>query len=155
MLFNPKAEDRLGRLAERLQQMPALTRELFSEVIAEACPRTIVLGKAGKTARLERVAEAGAWTDAALALVALELPAWSIRRLACEDGEWFSALSKHPNLPRELDDSVEARHETLPLAILCTLVAARQQTAAQAAPVPMVPRVRPLAGEALCCDSVA
>jgi hypothetical protein len=48
----------------------------------------------GKTITLDRLIEAGAWTDAAITLIGFELPSWSVRRLACEDGEWLCSLSR-------------------------------------------------------------
>ena len=36
----------------------------------------------------------GAWTDAALALIDLELPQWQFRRIAYDEGEWSCALSR-------------------------------------------------------------
>jgi hypothetical protein len=36
--------------------------------------------RAGKAARIDQLIEAGAWIDAALALVDFELPAWRLRR---------------------------------------------------------------------------
>jgi hypothetical protein len=46
MLFNPKNEDRLDRLAYQLRSAPALTPELISNVIADACTRLPVLNRA-------------------------------------------------------------------------------------------------------------
>ena len=86
MLFNPKNEDRLDRLAYQLRSAPGLTPELISNVIADACTRLPVLSRAGKAARIDRFVEAGAWNDAVLALIELELPAWNLRRLVYEDG---------------------------------------------------------------------
>ena len=104
--------DRLDRLTEQLRLAPALTADLVSNVVAGACTRIPVLNKAGKaTRRLDQLIEAGAWSDAALALIELELPAWKLRRLVYEDGEWFCSLSKQPNLPVALDDTADACHE--------------------------------------------
>jgi len=44
-------------------------------------------------ARIDQLIEARAWNDAALALVELELPAWKLRRLVYEDGEWPARFS--------------------------------------------------------------
>jgi hypothetical protein len=81
MLFDPKHEDRLDRLMEQLRLAPALTADLISNVVAGACTRLPVLHRAGKAARIDQLIEAGAWSDAALALIELELPAWKLRRL--------------------------------------------------------------------------
>lgn len=111
MLSNPKYEGRLDRLTEQLRLAPALTPDLISNVIADACTRLPVLNKAGKATRIDQLIEAGAWSDAALALIELELPEWKLRRLVYEDGEWFCSLSKQPNLPVVFDDTADACHE--------------------------------------------
>jgi hypothetical protein len=156
MLSDQKNADGLDRLAEQLRLAPALTADLISNVVADACTRLPILNKGGKAARLDQLIEAGAWSDAALALIELELPAWKLRRLVYEDGEWFCSLSKQPNLPVAIDDTADARHEVLPLAILSAFVEARRGTsAARETGSPTVPKVRPTSGYAICCDNFA
>ena len=95
MLFNPTNEPtnegRLDGLVEQLRLAPTPTSELISDVIVGAFS---VLKRTGKAALIDRLIESGAWTDAALALVEIELPAWKLRRLVLEDGEWLCSLSK-------------------------------------------------------------
>ena len=70
-----------------LRGAPALTPKLLSDLIAQACARFASpheLARAG----IERLTRSGAWTDAALALVELELPRWRLRRLVHDGGEW-------------------------------------------------------------------
>jgi hypothetical protein len=156
MLFDPKHEDRLDRLTEQLRLAPALTPNLVGAVIADACIRLPVLHRAGKAAWIDQLIEAGAWSDAALALIELELPAWKLRRLAYEDGEWFCSLSKQPNLPMAFDDTADARHEVLPLAILSAFLEARRATSAvRETSSPTVPQVQPTSGIVICCDNFA
>jgi hypothetical protein len=156
MLSDPKYENRLDRLTEQLRLAPALTPDLISNVIVDACIRLPVLTRAGRAARIDQLIEASAWSDAALALIELELPAWKLRRLVYEDGEWFCSLSKQPNLPVALDDTANARHEVSPLAILSAFVEARRGTsAARETSSPTVPQVRPTSGYAVCCDNFA
>jgi hypothetical protein len=153
MLLNPKSEDRLDRLTDRLRRARAPASGLIADVIVETTP---VLKRAGKAAPIDRLIEAGAWTDAALALIDIELPAWKLRRLVHEDGEWLCSLSREPNLPAELDDSADARHEVLPLAILSALVEARRKTGAvPATSTPTLGQVRRTSSYAVCCDSFA
>ncbi len=100
----------------------------------------------------------GAWTDAALTLVALELPAWRMRRLVYENGEWLCSLSLQPNLLAGLDDSVDVVHEELPLAVLRALVEARRRSAAAQQAEPVVSQLRPAAPQMstiVCCDNFA
>ena len=156
MLSDQEHADGLDRLAEQLRLAPALTRDLIGNVIADACIRLPVLTKTGKTARIDQLIEAGAWSDAALALIEFELPAWKLRRLVYDDGEWFCSLSKQPNLPVAFDDTADARHEVLPLAILSAFVEARRGTSlAREISSPTVPKVWPTSGFAVCCDNFA
>jgi hypothetical protein len=48
----------------------------------------------------------------------VELPGWKLRRLVYQDGEWLCSLSKQPNMPEDIDETADAVHEVLPLAIL-------------------------------------
>ena len=79
-------------LGDRLRDAHAVTSELISEVIGEACRRFPSVGQAGKTARIEQLIGSEAWTDAALALIDLELPTWQVRRIVYDEGEWYCAL---------------------------------------------------------------
>jgi hypothetical protein len=141
-------------LGDRLRDTHAVTAELMSEVIGEACRRFPSMGQTDKTARIERLIGSGAWTDAALALLDLELPLWQVRRIAYDEGEWHCALSRERELPDWLDRSIEARHADLPLAILSAFVDAQRITAPSSkTSVPTVPRdVNPLY-EPVCCDN--
>ena len=154
MLSDPKHEERLGRLEQQLRRAQAITPKLMSDVMVEACVRFLAQSPSAK-AMVSRLIESGAWTDATLALIELELPQWKVRRLIHEDGEWLCTLSKQPQLPLGLDEVTEATHEVLPLAILTTLLQARCATVANATSSTAVPVVRPVAGEAMCCDNFA
>jgi len=63
-----------GELDYRLRDAHAVTSELIAEVIGETCRRFPSVGQTEKTARIERLIQTAAWTDAALALIDLELP---------------------------------------------------------------------------------
>ena len=144
----------LGRLEDALRIAPEPTVDLFSKIVAGACTRVPVLGRSGKTSRIAELLACGAWTDAALALVDMELPAWTLRRLVYESGEWFCSLSRQPNLPAAMDDTADGNHELLPLAILLAFVEARR---AQSVPrvVSAVPTVQPGAADYVCCENFA
>ncbi len=88
-----------GELNDWFRDAHAVTAELLSEVIGETCRRFPSVGQAGKTAQIERLIQSGAWTDAALALIDLELPQWKVRRIAYDGGEWYCALSRERELP--------------------------------------------------------
>ena len=127
----------------------------MADAIARACPRLQVQHPTAR-ARVARLIESGAFADATLALLALELPQWKLRRLIYEDGEWHCSLSKHMGLPAHLDELAEASHESLALAILSAFVEARRNslTAAESRPQ-SVPLLRPTEGYAICCDNFA
>jgi hypothetical protein len=139
------------RLDEALRLTPALSPELFGRV-AEHCTRLSSLRQSGKAIELDRMIEADAWTDAAIALIAFEQPNWSIRRIVCEDGEWHCSLSRQPNLPLDLDDMAEASHEVLPLAVLRAFVAARTRDAVAPQAVSATPRIRPASNSFVFCS---
>jgi len=156
MSYRPNHEERLVSLEQRLRSTQAVTAGLMAELIAHGCVRFAACGGAART-RINRLIESGAWIDAALALTELELPQWKLRRLVCDGGEWHCALSKQPALPAALDDTAEARHESLPLAILLAFIEALRQ---QRSPSPVsrlrtVAEVRPVLGYAVCCDNFA
>jgi hypothetical protein len=143
-------------LDHRLRDTDAVTAGLVWAVIKTICRRYPSMDQAGKTARIERLIASEAWTDAALALVDLELPQWHVRRIAYDEGEWHCALSQARELPEWLDQSIEACHADLPLAILSAFVAARQVTAPlDKTSVPTVRRERTQLYEPVCCDNFA
>jgi hypothetical protein len=144
----------ISDLSDRLCDAHALTGALLSEVIAETCRRFPSAGQTDKTARIERLIGSGAWTDAALALIDLELPQWQVRRIAYDEGEWYCALSRERELPDWLDRSIEARHSDLALAILSAFVDARRLTAPSIkTSVPAVSRDANPLYEPVCCDN--
>jgi hypothetical protein len=153
MLFPEENED-AGALPVRLRVASAVTAELLSDVIATVCRRFPSLGQPEKTARIERLMASSAWTDAVLALIALELPQWQVRRIAYDEGEWHCALSRQRELPDWLDQSIEAHHPDLPLAILSAFVDARLAAARSGrSSVPAVPYDANASYAPLCCDN--
>jgi hypothetical protein len=145
-----------GELSDRLREAQAATTELISEIIGETCRHFPAVGWTGQTARVERLIGAGAWTDAALALIDLELPQWRVRRLAYDEGEWYCALSRQRELPEWLDQSIEAHHADLPLAILSAFVETQRISAPRnRTSVPTVPRDANAHYEPACCDNFA
>jgi hypothetical protein len=138
---------------QKLQRAQALTPNLITELIEEACPRLALLPRGGMPARIAKLVEQAAWADIGLALINIELPGWTLRRLAYDDGDWHCSLSRQPNLPVEIDDSVDACHQLLPLAIFCALLAAQARCAAHE--ITAVPWLRPAPTQAFCCDNFA
>jgi hypothetical protein len=150
-----QAEPRhLRELAERLRDLDTVTPELFSDVIRAACQRLPSVRRTKQFERLEHLIQSGAWTDAVLALLELELPQWQLRRVAYDAGEWHCVLSRQRELPDWLDQSVEARHAGLSLAILRAFVGVKR---ASTAPAETVGSAKPDAigplYEPMCCDN--
>lgn len=128
-------------LNQRLRTAPAMTRPLMLDIIDHACRRFPSRGRSERSARITRLVDAEAWTDAALALIELELPLWQVRRIAYDEGEWHCALSRERELPDWLDAAVEARHADLALALLSAFI--EVQALAVEVSRPSVPTVRP------------
>jgi hypothetical protein len=116
----------LETLIDDVREAPALNRYLFLKIIEEGGTRLWNLNGRSR-ASLLRLVEQGAWIDAALALLEFDSPQWKLRRLLCEDGEWFCSLSKSLSVPLELDDTADAHHEDAALAILAAILEAERK----------------------------
>lgn len=146
----------IHRLADRLREADAITAELFSDVIRDACWRLPSVRRTRPFNRLTELIQSCAWTDAALALLALELPRWQIRRIVHDAGEWHCSLSRLYELPEWLDQPIETNHTDLSLAILSALVDAQSagmSPMGSGASTP--PDVNEQLYTTLCCDNFA
>jgi hypothetical protein len=153
LLSEPQTSTDLG---DRLRDTYAVTADFLSDIIRQTCRRFPSTGQSGKTARVERLIQSGAWTDVALALIDLELPQWQVRRIAYDEGEWHCALSRQRELPDWLDQSAEAHHVDLALALLSAFVEAQRISPPLSRP--SVPAVRIDANplyEPVCSDNFA
>jgi len=155
MSFDANHEGHLRDLQEQIHRARTITPGLIADVIARACASVRAQYRSVKTRVLDLI-ESGAFADATLALLESELPQWKLRRLIYEGGEWHRALSKHVDLPPEIDDMAEGNHESLPLAMLSAFVEANRQRLnadeTRRQPVPLVGITR---GYAVCCDNLA
>jgi hypothetical protein len=150
------SETTRAKLSDRLCDAPGVTATLMQEIIGHACRRFPSSRPTARTGRIERLITAAAWTEAALALIELELPQWQLRRIAYDGGEWYCALSRERELPDWLDPSIEARHPDLALAILSAFVDAQGIVAqGMRTSVPLVPRGADVIGMPFCCDNFA
>jgi hypothetical protein len=137
-------------LRTRLARAHRCTPQLFWSVLEGTCPRSVKRGDCAEAIAICRLVQAGAWTDAALALAKLELPFWTVRRLQLDGGEWHCSLSQHRDLPDWLDDAKEAHHANLALAILSALVEACKV----AAPIVTPASDKDVGGSnVLCCEN--
>src|SRR5262245_57142505 len=94
MLFDPKRKETLEPAEHALEGAAAPSAELFSQIMAGTGTPIPVLARTAAFDKLMQLIDAGAWTDAAMALLALELPQWKLRRLVFDDGEWLCCLSQ-------------------------------------------------------------
>jgi len=145
----------LDRLDDELRSAARPAPELLCKVTERVGTRLSLLRQAGMAARIDRLIEAGAWSDAVFALIELELPAWRVRRLVHEDGEWLCSLSRQPNLPIAFDDPVEASHQVLALAALRAVIEVRRRSSSVPEGMSTVPQVRPTSDQLICCDNFA
>lgn len=152
MLFIFNHQDQVQRLLTHIENASLPDARLFADIIANACPRALM--EMRKAARLKKLIESGAWTDAALVLAELELPQWKVRRIVCDDGEWHCQLSAQPWLPEGFDEVVEAFHRELPLALLAAVVQARRQAVTAAPPDgPVADVILNSDPIRICCDN--
>jgi hypothetical protein len=144
-------------LQDQLRRAPVASADLMSKFVTSACTRVMMPSCAGKAAKINRLIEYEAWTEAALALVELELPQWRLHRLVHEDETWLCSLNKQWNLPGWLSDCAETRHQSLPLAILTALIEARQcsepSSIRAATSVPQCGAESGFPVETMCCDN--
>ena len=128
-------------LGDQLRNAGHVTAEFLADIVHATGRRLPSANPNAKAARVERLIQAQAWTDAALALIDLELPQWHVRRLAYDDGEWHCALSRQRELPDWLDQPIETHHADLALAILSAFAEAQRVDAPPSrTSVPMVPQ---------------
>ena len=158
MFSRPELDSRLHELQDQLRRAQVVSPDLMTKVVAGACTRVFVPSYAATVAKIDRLIEAEAWTEAALALIELELPLWRLRRLVYEEGVWHCSLSRQWSLPAWLSDNAETRHGTLPLAILSALIAARQLGEPERRVAGSVPQCRTessVSPVVMCCDNFA
>lgn len=153
MSFDAGQMDIPDRMTVLLRQASEPSEALIGDVIRNCCRRVPILIRTGKATRIGQLIRAGAWLDAALALIGCELPQWTLRRFLYEDGEWHCSFSRQPNLPLDFDDLAEGCHAVLPLALLMALVEARRQMEHETIAVVQSDRRTTEFGIAICCDN--
>jgi hypothetical protein len=143
-------------LGERLRDAGTVTPALIADVISGSVRGLSPPWQAVRSKRVGQLIRLGAWTEAALELIELELPQWKMRRLVYDAGEWYCALSRQRELPDWLDQAVEGRHPDLALALLTALIEARCQASdAQATRVPRAPQGANAVFETMLSDNFA
>lgn len=130
-----QVEDAFDRMTRLLHHAFMPSEALVREVAIACCKRPPIPVGAGGMKQIEEFMKAGAWLDAALAIIEWELPQWTLRRLLYEDGEWHCSLSRQPDMPIEFDDTADGRHAVLQLAVLTALVEACRRPECKTRPV--------------------
>ncbi len=112
---------RLSRLKRQIGAARQVTPAMMTEILKTACPTAARGSPTEHAERIHSFIRNGAWTDAALALIAFALPRWRLRRIGNEDRQWWCALEcGHPM--RWAEPEVDERHEDMTLALLKALV---------------------------------
>jgi hypothetical protein len=152
-MFSKVTDERhLDRLQDQLRRLQVIDTDLMSDLVAALVP-----DGTARAARINRLVQAEAWVEAALALIEIALPQWKPRGLVYQDGVWRCSLSRHRDVPDWLDDAAEASHETLALAILAASIEARRQNQGLRAmrTVPQSPIPSASQSEFMCADNFA
>ena len=140
MFLHSPHSAQLATLAGKVSLADEATPEMLFEIVAETARR---LSAPGEATQLHQLIEAGALTEAALALINLELPLWQIRRITYDEGEWHCAVSRQRELPEWLDEAIETTHASLTLAIVSVYIETVRQIEASKEPSrPSVPQTR-------------
>jgi hypothetical protein len=140
-------------LSDKIRTSATVTPALMSEFAGIACKRVAKLNKGGQPAfRIGALLQNSAWLEAAITLVEIELPGWTLRRLVQDDGVWICSLSRQPLLPIELDDTADGAHECMPLAVLAAILQAQMRAdPASAATTTTARQAMPVV--VMCCDN--
>ena len=158
VLLHPLRSEQLETLADQVRTTDEPTSELVSAVLVGTARRLSLPSSGADAVQLRQFIDAGALTEAALALIDAELPQWKLRRITYDEGEWHCALSRERELPDWLDQAVEVRHASLTLAILSAYIETVRQIEMSREPsrpsVPQTPREREQY-EPVCCDNFA
>ena len=153
MFLHSIRSEQLATLAGRVSVADEATPEMLFEIAAETARR---LSAPGEATQLHQLIEAGALTEAAFAVIHLELPLWQIRRITYDEGEWYCAISRQRELPEWLDEAIETAHASLTLAIVSVYIETLRQIEASREPSRLsVPRTRDDQFKLVCCDNFA
>ena len=157
MSFHQQVQKSPAALQRLIERTDTATPDLLSAALGLAPACCASPHRLDDARRIGRLIQCEAWTDAALALVGLDRRL-TIRRLAYDDGEWRCTVGTQWPLPEWLDDTAEAGHAVLPLAILSAWLEGLRMSAPLAAPATSVPRVPSESSDVLLsmnCDNFA
>ncbi len=153
MFLHSVRSEQLATLAGRVSAAGEATPEMLSEIVAETARR---LSAPAKAAQLHQLIEAGALTEAAFALINLELPLWAKFAASPTMNASGTAPCRQRELPEWLDQAIETTHSSLTLAIVSIYIETLRQIEASREPSrPSVPQTRGDQFEPVCCDNYA
>lgn len=154
MYSNSENSNQLAVIAQELRANEHASADLLTSIAEKTCQR--FQKQTANFAQISKLIAAGAFTEATLALVEFELPQWKLRRISYDEGEWHCALSRQRELPEWLDQSSEANHTDLALAIALTYVEAIKATEPSGHLIGRsVPQIRTQCVETLSCENYA
>lgn len=108
--------------ASLVRSAPRLSPHLLDQLLLAICPRACAIERTSQLRHLRRLAADGAGVDTALALLALELPFWHLRRLVEDGGVWHCRLARTTSPVDIVGDIADGWHEVPELAIMAALV---------------------------------
>ena len=156
MLLNLERQAGFIRFPVQLWQAANSTTDFMTLIMRAIGACTPSFNGNPKAQRIQQLIECGAWTDAILALIDLELPTWKLRRVTYDDGEWHCSLSQNPAIPIEFDETADATHDNLALAMLGAFLAARTQgETSTKVSLNSAPQKPPSAWQTVCCANFA
>jgi hypothetical protein len=123
-------------LNDVIRSIDEVTAALVRAVRDIAAIRCATPDRAARLKRINTLIDAQAWTDAALAIAALD-HAYAVRRIERDDGEWHCTIGSQWRVPAWLDRGTWYSHSVLPLAIIGAMVEALGQGAPAAHVVAM------------------
>lgn len=152
MYSNLEKPEWLDVIAQGLRANEHATADMLFSIAARTCRR--FPRQTADLAQFDRLLGAGAFTEAMFVLIEFELPQWKLRRIAYDEGEWHCALSRQRELPDWLDQSMEANHADLALAIALAYIEALKAVEASGRSIGhSVPQIRAQCSETLSCEN--
>ena len=127
MLFKPNLRDTCRAVADAIDIAEEATPALMRAALDIAAVRCATPDRAARLKQIDALIAAHAWTDAALAIAALD-HAQAVRRIVRDDTEWYCTIGSQWPVPEWLDHGAWHGHPALPLAILGAVVDAVSQT---------------------------
>lgn len=126
MFFQPNLGQTCGALKDAIGASDDVSAALMHTVLDLVAPRCATPDRAARITRINALIEAEAWSDAALAIAALDR-AHAVRRIVRDDGEWYCTIGSQWPVPDWLDHNTWYSHPVLPLAIMGAVVDALSQ----------------------------